>query len=90
MDGRFFYLGGENMLRILAFILVAMGAIAVYGAKAVVSKYELDKKVKVEFENEMTEEEITNYKTQRAVLNIKIAGMLIALPGLIIVLVFFR
>lgn len=78
------------MLKILAFVLVAMGALAVYSAKAVVNKFELDKKVKVEFENEMTEEEIANYKTQRAVLNIKIVGMLIALPGLIIVLVLFR
>lgn len=78
------------MLKILAFVLVAIGAISVYGAKTVVNKFELDKKIKVEFENEMTEEEIANYKNQRAVLNIKIAGMLIALPGLIIVLVFFR
>jgi len=78
------------MLKILAFILVAIGAIVVYGAKAAVNKFELDKKVNISFENEMTEEEIANYKTQRAVINIKIIGMLIALPGLIMVLVLFK
>lgn len=84
-------IGGEDMfLKVLAFLIIAVGAILVFGAKTIVEKRELDKKIMVDFENEMTEEEVTNYKKQRAVVNVKMIGMIVALPGLVMVLLLFK
>jgi len=84
-------IGGEDMfLKVLALLIVAVGALIVFGAKTIVEKYELDKRIKEDFENEMTEEEIINYKKQRAIVNIKTIGMIVALPGLVMVLFLFK
>jgi len=77
-------------LKVLALLIVAVGALIVFGAKTIVEKYELDKRIKEDFENEMTEEEIINYKKQRAIVNIKTIGMIVALPGLVMVLFLFK
>ncbi|MCX7921430.1 MAG: hypothetical protein N3B21_05320 [Clostridia bacterium] len=79
-----------SMLKILAFIFLAAGALMVYGANWVVSKYKLNEKAVVNFANEMTEDEITTYKYNKAVLNVKMLGMLVALPGFILIMVVFR
>ena len=77
-------------LKVLALLIVAVGALIVFGAKTIVEKYELDKRIKEDFENEMTEEEIINYKKQRAIVNIKTIGKIVALPGLVMVLFLFK
>jgi len=82
--------GLVTILKILAFILIVAGAVMVYGAQWAVRKYGLDRNIKCGFEDQMEEEEILQYKFNRAIVNFKMQGMLVALPGLILLLVLFR
>ncbi len=78
------------ILKALAFILIAAGCITVYAARLIVSKTKLDLKTKCEYAGEMNDEEISEYKFKRAVVNLKMIGMLIALPGIILIFFLFR
>jgi hypothetical protein len=62
----------------------------VFGAKFIVAKFNLNKDVKCEFEHQMSEEELEQYKVNKAVVNLKMLGMLVALPGLILIIVAFK
>jgi len=53
-------------------------------------KVKLDERTTCDFEDEITEEELVKYKFDKAVLNVKMAGMLIAFPGLILLLIIYR
>jgi len=77
-------------LKVLAFVLLAAGALTVFGARWAVRKYNLDKNLKVEFASEMSDEEIEQYRYNKAVLNLKMLGMIILLPGMILLLVLFK
>ncbi len=77
-------------LKILAGLILAAGFALVLTAKNIVKRFGLDKKVKLENEEEMDEEDINDYKTLKATVNIKLWGMLIALPGLILTLIVFK
>ena len=70
-------------LKVIAVIFMVAGFGTVFASRVIVSKKELDKNIKVEFENEMNEEEIARYKLDKASVNVKMTGMLIALPGLV-------
>lgn len=72
----------------LLFLIVGFGT--VFLAKSVVEKYQINEKVTCNFEHEMTEEELLKYKYDKAVVNTKMAGMLIALPGLILIVMLFK
>jgi hypothetical protein len=78
------------LLKILAFLFLAAGALLVFGARRIVSRYKLDRNVKCEYASEMTEEELALYRNNRATVNMKMIGMLVALPGLILILVLYR
>ncbi len=69
-------------MEIIGLILMAPGFAAVYLAKYIVDKYRLNEKVVCDFEGELTEEELATYKHNKAILNIKMMGMIISLPGL--------
>ena len=77
-------------LKALALLFLIVGAVVTFGAKAIVEKYQLDKDVKINFDNELTEEEILKYKNQQAILKIKMIGMFICLPGVVLVLLLFK
>lgn len=77
-------------LKILAFVFLIPGVSLVMGARAIVPRLRLDEKMKCDFEHEMNESELASYKLNRAVVNLKMLGMLIALPGFILALVSFR
>lgn len=77
-------------LKIVAFIFLISGLVTVYGAKWAVSKFGLDAKTTSEFEEEMSEEELKQYKYNKAVVNCKMLGMILALPGLILVVIAFK
>jgi len=79
-----------EFLQIVAFMLLIAGAVLVFGARKIVRKYGLDRKAKCNFEHEMTEEELENYKINKAVVNTKMLGMLVALPGIVLILVLFK
>ncbi|HHV59856.1 MAG TPA: hypothetical protein GXX49_06145 [Clostridiaceae bacterium] len=77
-------------LKIIAFALLAAGLGIVFGAGKIVEHFQLDKNTKCDFSFEMREEELNLYKYNKAVINTKMLGMLIALPGFILVFIVFR
>ena len=77
-------------LKIIAGLFLISGFCVVLAAKSLVKKFMLEEKVEVKFEHEMNEEEMAQYKFMKATVNVKIYGMLIALPGIILTLVAFK
>ena len=77
-------------LKIMAGLLLISGFIVVLAAKSLVKKFNMEEKVEIKFEHEMDEEEISQYKYMKATVNVKMYGMLIALPGIILTLVAFK
>ncbi|MDP4180074.1 MAG: hypothetical protein Q8942_03160 [Bacillota bacterium] len=79
-----------NSIKILAVLIIVVGFLTVIGAKFIVKRFELNKKVVCNMENELSEEEVASYKFTKAVVNCKMIGMLIALPGIIMFLFAFK
>ncbi|HEY9060207.1 MAG TPA: hypothetical protein VIO64_06865 [Pseudobacteroides sp.] len=75
-----------NQIKIIAIIFIAMGAITVFGSKAIVKRFELNKRTTCDFEHEMSEEELEEYLFNKAVVRCKMLGMILALPGFIMFL----
>lgn len=78
------------ILKIIAVVLLLAGFGTVLEAKYLVTKFKVDQNVKANFENEMDEEEIQEYKLTKATVNVKMYGMLIALPGIVLTLIAFK
>ncbi len=74
-------------LQILAMLFMIPGFGIVYLAKFIVDKYKLNEKAVCNFKHELTDEQLIEYKLNKAVVNIKILGFFIALPGVILLLV---
>ena len=66
------------------------GFLIVFTARKIVDRYKLGDRVRCDFEHEMNEDELRLYKYNKAVVNLKMLGMLIALPGIILVVLAFR
>ncbi|HOM01560.1 MAG TPA: hypothetical protein PLH43_01860 [Acetivibrio sp.] len=77
-------------LKVLMLLSLVAGFATVFAAKAIVEKFKLNEKAKCDFEDEITEEEAEKYKFDKAVLSVKMTGMLIAFPGLILLLIIYR
>ena len=77
-------------LKVLALVLLVSGVAVVFSARWLVRRYKLDAKAGCSFESEMGEEELKQYKFNKAVVNVKLAGMLVALPGFIIIVFVFK
>lgn len=78
------------ILKILAFLFLIAGFGTVFAAKSLVKRFGMDEKVKCDFENEMTEDELKQYKFNRASVNLKMLGMLVSIPGLVLILIAFK
>jgi hypothetical protein len=78
------------VLKVLAFAFLATGFTIVYSAKSVVKKYEMDKKVECNFEGELSDEEVAKYKFDKASVNVKMMGLVISIPGIILLYLLFR
>ena len=78
------------LYRILAFIFLIAGFGTVYAARKIVEKYNLDKNCKVEFKHEMSEEEQSQYRLTRTIVNVKMLGLILAIPGLVFVVLGFK
>ncbi len=76
--------------KIVGFAFLIAGFGMVYGAKSLVKRYGMDKKVNCSFEGEMTEEEVQNYKLTRASVNVKMLGLLVSVPGLVLIVLAFK
>lgn len=77
-------------LRVLSLVLIAAGFAMVFAARWAVGKFGLDSSVKCEFDHEMGEDELKQYKYNKAVVNFKMYGMLAAVPGLVLFFIAFR
>ena len=77
-------------LKIMAGVFLLAGFGTVLEAKNLVKRFGLDQKTDVKFEHEMDDEEIAQYKLTKATVNVKMYGMLIVLPGIILTLIAFR
>lgn len=93
MDEGFFIISFEinnlgvmkvSYMEIGALILMLPGFVVVYLAKIIVKKYGLNEKAVCDFKDELTEEELVEYKFNKAILKVKMMGMTILLPGLIL------
>ena len=77
---------------ILGIILAAVGVGVVYLAPRIVKRKGLDqqKKVDTRIAENLTEEELAKYKSDGAILDVKLKGMALAVPGFILILIAFR
>jgi len=78
------------VLEILAGLIMAAGVAMVAAAKKIVKKFGLDKKVTTEHESELDESELEEYRMLKATVNVKLYGMLVFLPGVILLLIAFN
>lgn len=76
--------------RILAFIFLAAGFGMVFGSKQITVKYQMDKKVKIDFDHGMSEDEEAQYRLIRASVNVKMMGLILAIPGLVFIVLGFK
>lgn len=73
-----------SYIEIIGLVLMVPGFAVVYLAKFIVDKYQLNEKAVCNFKDDLTEEELAEYKVNKAILNVKMIGMAISLPGLIL------
>lgn len=77
-------------LKILAFLFLITGFGMVFNARNLVRRFNLDHNTKCNFEHEMNEEELKQYKFDKASVNLKMIGLLVSIPGLILILITFK
>lgn len=78
------------ILRILAFLFLVPGTAMVFGSNWAVRKFNLAEKTAVGGEHSMDEDELKEYKRLKANVNFKMLGMLVALPGFIMIFIGFK
>lgn len=71
---------------IAALVIIAIGFAMVIAAKSLVRRYDLADKQSCEYSDEMSEEEVESYKFNKASLRIKMMGLIITIPGLILLI----
>lgn len=76
--------------KIFAFVFLIPGVLLSVLAKTIVKKFKMDEKAKCDFENEMNEVEMKEYKFNKAVVNLKMIGVLLVIPGLLLIIFAFR
>jgi hypothetical protein len=76
--------------KIFGFVFLIPGFFIAFFAKKIVKKFNLNEKTKCDFGNEMSEDELKDYKFNKAVVNLKIIGMIVMIPGFIFVLFAFK
>ncbi|HEX2946101.1 MAG TPA: hypothetical protein VHT96_09105 [Clostridia bacterium] len=77
-------------LKIFAGLIMIAGFFIALAARGLVTKFSLDQRVKVENESEFDEKDAQEYRYAKAVAIVKMCGMIIALPGLILTLFAFK
>jgi len=77
-------------IEILSIVLMAAGFAMVLAAKAVVKKYDLAKKQTCQYSDQMSEGEVEEYKFNKAMLNFKMLGLAVTIPGLVLFVIFFK
>ena len=75
---------------VIASILIVAGGVVGYGSKHWIKKYNMMEKIKPPYEDQMTEEEVENYKKMKANLNFKIVGLGMVFVGAMLMYIFLR
>ncbi|NTV91461.1 MAG: hypothetical protein HGA22_14055 [Clostridiales bacterium] len=78
------------VMKVFAFAFLVAGFGTVFAAPVIVRRRKLDEKVQCNFEGELSEEEVKRYKFDKASVNIKLMGLALSLPGLILLYLSFR
>jgi hypothetical protein len=78
------------IFKVLAFVFLIPGFGLALAAGWVVDRFRLEESQTCDFEEEMDAEELKRYKHNKVVINTKMMGMLIALPGIILMILAFR
>ncbi len=79
-----------QIFRVVSVILLVIGFGTAAVARFAVDKFDLSRNAVCDFEHEMSEDELKQYKYNKAVVKIKILGVFIALPGLVLFMISFR
>jgi hypothetical protein len=79
-----------DILKIIAFVLIAAGAFINYGAKLIVNRLKLADKMNASEAGEFSDEELEKYKMTKAIARVKVVGVLVMLPGVILIYIAFR
>lgn len=77
-------------LKIIAFVLVTVGAVLNYGSKLFVNRLGLAEKMDVTEAREFSGEELEKYKFTKAQVRVKMAGLIILMAGALIVFIIYR
>ena len=77
-------------LEILALVIMAVGFGIVFASKAIVKRFDLAKEQKCEHAAQMSEEEVEDYKFNKAMLRIKMMGLIVSIPGIIMLLISYK
>ena len=82
----------ETVLTVLGGILVLAGIVIVYLAPKIVEKKKLDETKEIDPERVagLNEEGISKFRKESAILDVKVKGILIALPGAVLILILCR
>lgn len=82
----------EIILQVLGLLILAVGIFVVYAAPRIVEKRKLDEKKVVDPERTagLSEEDLKKFKREAAILDLKIKGVLIALPGALMILILYK
>lgn len=75
---------------IAGLVLFVIGNFIVYGLKLIVNGFSLSEKVKCKFENELTPEQIKEYKMNKANVFVKLIGFSVLVPGLLVVFIVLK
>lgn len=79
-----------DLLKILGFVLLAIGAIISYGSKAIAERTSLIHRINVDEAWDFPPEELESYRRQKASVRIKLIGMMVLLPGVIMLIIAYR
>jgi hypothetical protein len=77
-------------LKVIAFILILIGALTNYGAKLIAKRINLAERINVSEASELSDEELKQYKLTKATARVKAVGLLIMLPGVFLIFYLFR
>ncbi|HPU44852.1 MAG: hypothetical protein GXX04_09685 [Clostridiaceae bacterium] len=79
-----------TVLKIAAILLIVIGAAVNYGAGYIVKRLSLSQRITVKEAREFTDEALEEYKRMKALSLVKLIGLFIFIPGVVLVFVAFR
>lgn len=79
-----------EILKIIGYVLVVIGAVINYGSSLVVNRFGVKNRVSVKEAEELSGEDLENYKMTKAKVRVKIIGVLVMLPGVIMLFIAYR